>query len=291
MQEFPRLALLASDYDGGIDIEWHHSSYTAFQGCATILAISFPELLSLCWDDKFNGDLPPEQIPVHYIYWAGIHQNAHPGQSEYVESEWDWLNQPDPRTILDSTEDIVSAISSETLLSFVTEARDMVDNVRTYLQRPLAPGELPAEWAPNIPLSGGRLFRQGHRFFWLRINLTAEQNIISPVEDERHIRFLTFNQGPMELPEVSKVFTRHISEVGITPDTVQLETGDDFTSADIERFTQFYIDGTESRLIGNITHREYFVNSRGGQVLRIRYDPYWEQGEFTGESEVEIGFA
>ena len=154
----------------------------------------------------------------------------------------------------------------------ISELRTMVNNIREFYNFPEVPEDLPPKWPNGQSIDGGRLYTDGLQIYWNRINLTAEQNILSPVEDTRHVRFLPFNQGPMELPDVSIVFNRHISQVGITTSEITLESGDDFTNADIARFSMFYIQGQNDRLIGNITHREYSVNSQGNQILRIRYD-------------------
>lgn len=203
---------------------------------------------------------------------------------------------------------------SAVLGKLVEELQSMVNEKRLTYNLPIIPdGYVPAIWGSGVALRGGSIIRYNHYCYYVRYDLTAEKNTISPVDDVFRTSFKDFNAGVMRLPDVDDVeitrqqaantqLTNRQVYVDTTQKIIYIKPGTDVTLQNLQNIQTtglrlFYFvrvptetDNRVVRVIAQANNRSNWIVN--GQIVgvKIQYDPMWQQGALQAGDTVKLAF-
>ena len=303
-----RLSTLDLDDDGN-PLEWVRAE--THRGCPPVENLEFPAAATLCVTGQTSTeDYRTQILNVNFM------QGADYEEPTYQHLTWDWYNNPDPRLLMMRVADVVNLtnIYSAIQSSLIKELKMMADALREQYHLPRWSGEIPPEWVSGQKLAGGSLVRQGYRYYWSRVDLTAEQNTISPIDEEsagRLVRFRLFNQGQPELPASNVTIERGIvlNQTDMEADRVFKYQGEivplvdlkffdfvpptDFPLASLRQGDRFSVSNANYRLIARVVQVSDFLVVVDDSVdppevlsgTRLVWDPEWDgDGWIEGET-------
>ena len=306
------LRTLDIDEDGN-PLEWE--LFATHAGCPTRDSIEFPTAASLCLTRQTDEQDYRSQI-LNIVFMTGTDTE----EPTYEQVTWDWYNNPDPnlmnsRILGNPLADINPAIKKLA----IDQLTSMVNALRSQYNLRVFAGETPRQWVSGEALGGGTLVRVGFRYYYVRIDLTAEENTRSPVTEEASgslVRFRLFNQGIPDLPQSNITIDREIVvrqtdmregrifryDGEIVPE-VDLKFFDFVPPADVpienlQQGDRFSVSNSVYRLIARVTQVSDFLvviddTTDPPRVLsgtRLVFDPEWDAGDWIEEQTVRMRF-
>ena len=273
-------------------------------GCPDIETLYNPTIATLCVSEQtVDGDYTSQVLTINYLS-NGIGNIFF---ANYLSQVWNWYTHPEPRLIPNSLLPFVSSgLPGDVREMIVEELRDMVNDLRDDYNLPLAPEQQPPRWDQGEPLEGGILIQWGFLYFYTRFPMTGEENMLSPVNDTRHTRFLPFNQGVMQTPPAQITMQRRLetdfdemtaNEIYIDWNKKYLYIVPDIAvmRLDVDRFSLFSVESEagDIRLIANLNHRDAWVSETNPNLVgwRLRFDTQWQSGVWVNGTEMMLGFS
>ena len=308
--QYPLRVLETEDY--GENLDWVR--YASHDGCPTRINTETPTVVSLCLEHQTDIEDYTTQI-LNIIHLEGALEDIEDG--EYNHFTWDWYNQPDPN-LLNLRDSLLQNIPPQAKKPLIDELIVMVDALRAQYNLPVYAGEIPPEWVSGQVLEGGTLVRVGYRYYWSRIDLTAEENTRSPATEEANnslVRFRLFNQGIPDFPASNITIDRKIvleqPDMGankvfkyqgeIVPE-VELKFFDFVPGFEIDALDvgdRFSVSNSSYRLIARVIDiRDVLIviddTTEPPTVLpdakRLTWDPEWDAGDWIEDQIVQMRF-
>ena len=300
--------------DEGNPTEWERVG--SHSGCPMAENLESPTAASLCVSGQSSTEDYRTQI-LHVNFMQGEDYE----EPTYASIVWDWYNNPDPRLLMMRVAEVVNLTNIYPAIqdTLIKELKDMADALRAQYHLPRWSGEIPPEWISGQALDGGTLVRQGYRYYWTRVDLTAEENTRSPIDEERAgrlVRFRIFNQGQPELPASNVTIERGIvlNQTDMEADKVFKYQGEivplvdlkffdfvpptDFPIANLQQGDRFSVSNANYRLIARVTQVSDFLVVIDDTVdppevlsgTRLVWDPEWDGGEWVEGETVQMRF-
>ncbi len=273
--------------------------------------------INLYYDvNRWDFERPPDYVDSHwhvynfpYVYLVAHNYDDPDVEHIYEGDIYDFAITIDGWGYTDNA-DVLGLIGSH--------LQEMVNAARMEIGSPIIPTDYtPRHYQKNIALRGGEIVYWNHVCYYVRYDMTAERNTVSPTEDTYRTRFRDFNGGPMALPDIDDiVITReHQEQQDISSRQVYIDhshkdiyvpPGDDVTTTRLQQIATavgnrlFYFDRVlpdgDNRIVRTIAQAVYkydwVVPGSDPEVTgqRVRYDIMWQQGEPQAGDTFTIAF-
>ena len=300
--------------DNGNPLAWVRAE--THRGCPPVENLEFPAAATLC----VTGQTSIEDYRTQILN-ANFMQGQDYEEPTYQHLVWDWYNNPDPRLLNMRIAGVVNLtnIYSAIRETLIKELKAMADALREQYHLPRWFGEIPPAWVSGQALAGGTLIRQGYRYYWTRVDLTAEENTRSPMQEESEgslVRFRLFNQGQPDLPASNVTIERGIvlNQTDMETDRVFKYQGeivplvdlkffdfvppDGFPIATLNQGDRFSVSNSNYRLIARVVQVSDFLIVIDDTVdppevlsgTRLVWDPEWDGGDWVAGETVQMRF-